>query len=157
MNSKLQLLKLLKKRINLKAKPPWAERAQSRFTWMRPLGPESLEGACLFQGEGIIDYITVIDTSKSAREAAILADEIKPDFDGVDADLVIIATPSNLHASQARELLSKGYHVLVEKLTWLFRIGSRTSSSKRSRVWQDFGSRSAAAVPSCGYSSKSDD
>ena len=44
-----------------------------------------------------------------------MADEIKDDFDDVDADLVIIATPSNLHASQARELLSRGYHVLVEK------------------------------------------
>ena len=74
---------------------------------MRPLGPEPPEGARLFQRErGIIGYITAIDTSKSARKAAILADETKPDFDGVDADLVIIATPSNLHASQARELLS---------------------------------------------------
>ena len=68
-----------------------------------------------FREKGIIDYITVVDTSKSARDAAILADETKSDFDNVDADLVIIATPSNLHASQARDLLSKGYHVLVEK------------------------------------------
>tara|TARA_B100001741_G_scaffold19882_2_gene14869 strand:+ start:1261 stop:2130 length:870 start_codon:yes stop_codon:yes gene_type:complete len=68
-----------------------------------------------FRERGIIGHITVIDTLKSAREAAILADEIKDDFDDVDADLVIIATPSNLHASQARDLLSKGYHVLVEK------------------------------------------
>ncbi len=65
--------------------------------------------------EGIIEYITVVDISKSARSAAILADEVKDDFDDVDADLVIIATPSNLHASQARDLLSNGYHVLVEK------------------------------------------
>ncbi len=65
--------------------------------------------------EGIIEYITVVDISKSARDAAILADEVKDDFDDVDADLVIIATPSNLHASQARDLLSNGYHVLVEK------------------------------------------
>ena len=68
-----------------------------------------------FREKGIIDYITVVDTSKSARDAATLADETKSDFDNVDADLVIIATPSNLHASQARDLLSKGYHVLVEK------------------------------------------
>jgi predicted dehydrogenase len=68
-----------------------------------------------FREKGIIGKITVIDTSEAARDAAILADEIKSDFADVDADLVIIATPSNLHASQARELLSKGYHVLVEK------------------------------------------
>ena len=78
-------------------------------------GQNHLRVLASFRERGIIGYITVIDTSKSAREAAILADETKPDFDGVDADLVIIATPSNLHASQARELLSKGYHVLVEK------------------------------------------
>ena len=71
-------------------------------------GQNHLRVLASFRERGIIDYITVIDTSKSAREAAILADEIKPDFDGVDADLVIIATPSNLHASQARELCQKG-------------------------------------------------
>ena len=82
---------------------------------MRPLGPESLEGACLFQRERDNRLHYSHRYFKISKEAAILADEIKPDFDGVDADLVIIATPSNLHASQARELLSKGYHVLVEK------------------------------------------
>ena len=78
-------------------------------------GQNHLRVLSSFREKGIIDHITVIDTSKSARDAAILADEIKPDFDDVVADLVIIATPSNLHASQARELLSKGYHVFVEK------------------------------------------
>ena len=44
-----------------------------------------------------------------------MADEVRAKMDGVEADLVIIATPSNLHSSQARELMAKGYHVLVEK------------------------------------------
>ena len=78
-------------------------------------GQNHLRVLSSFREKGIIDYITVVDTSKLARDAAILADETKSDFDNVDADLVIIATPSNLHASQARDLLSKGYHVLVEK------------------------------------------
>ena len=78
-------------------------------------GQNHLRVLSSFRDKGIIGQITVIDTSKTARDAAILADEIKSDFADIDADLVIIATPSNLHASQARELLSKGYHVLVEK------------------------------------------
>ena len=78
-------------------------------------GQNHLRVLASMRDEGIIEYITVVDISKSARSAAILADEVKDDFDDVDADLVIIATPSNLHASQARDLLSNGYHVLVEK------------------------------------------
>ena len=78
-------------------------------------GQNHLRVLSSFRDNGIISHITVIDTSKAARDAAILADETKSEFADVDADLVIIATPSNLHASQARELLSKGYHVLVEK------------------------------------------
>lgn len=78
-------------------------------------GQNHLRVLASFRKRGIIDHITVIDTSKSARSAATLADEVKSDFVDVDADLVIIATPSNLHASQAKKLLSKGYHVLVEK------------------------------------------
>ncbi|MFL2961698.1 MAG: Gfo/Idh/MocA family protein [Candidatus Poseidoniaceae archaeon] len=65
--------------------------------------------------EGLVKSITVIDVSKEARDAAILADYTTKSIDGVKADLVIIATPSNLHAAQARELMAKGYHVLVEK------------------------------------------
>ncbi|MBT3657151.1 MAG: Gfo/Idh/MocA family oxidoreductase [Euryarchaeota archaeon] len=65
--------------------------------------------------EGLVKSITVIDTSKEARDAAILADHKTNSIEGVKADLVIIATPSNLHAIQARELMSNGYHVLVEK------------------------------------------
>ena len=78
-------------------------------------GQNHLRVLASFRKRGIIDHITVIDTSKSARSAATLADEVKSDFVDVNADLVIIATPSNLHASQAKKLLSKGYHVLVEK------------------------------------------
>lgn len=68
-----------------------------------------------FRERGLIDRIIVIDTSKTARDAATLADETRVNTDGLEADLVIIATPSSLHASQARELLAKGHHVLVEK------------------------------------------
>ncbi|MBG45192.1 MAG: hypothetical protein CMB76_01580 [Euryarchaeota archaeon] len=68
-----------------------------------------------FRERGLIDRIIVIDTSKTARDAAVLADETRVNTDGLEADLVIIATPSSLHASQARELLAKGHHVLVEK------------------------------------------
>ena len=78
-------------------------------------GQNHLRVLASFREREIIDYITVVDTSKSARDAAILADETKDVFDEIDADLVIIATPSKHHASQARDLLSKGYHVLVEK------------------------------------------
>ena len=78
-------------------------------------GQNHLRVLASFRKRGIIDHITVIDTSKSARSAATLADEVKSDFVDVNADLVIIATPSTLHASQAKKLLSKGYHVLVEK------------------------------------------
>ena len=65
--------------------------------------------------EGLVESIIVVDVSKEARDAAILADHSTNSIDGVKADLVIIATPSNLHAEQARELMSSGYHVLVEK------------------------------------------
>ena len=65
--------------------------------------------------EGIVGKITVVDTSKSAREAAILADTTSSTIDELDAELVIIATPSNLHSIQAIELIKRGHHVLVEK------------------------------------------
>ncbi len=78
-------------------------------------GQNHLRVLSSFRERGIIDRIIVIDTSKTARDAATLADEIKENIDGLEADLVIIATPSSLHASQARELLAKGHHVLVEK------------------------------------------
>lgn len=62
-----------------------------------------------------VKKIFVIDTSQEARDNAVLADETESSIDGVPADLVIIATPSELHSSQAVELIEKGYHVLVEK------------------------------------------
>ncbi len=65
--------------------------------------------------EKLVNSIIVVDTSLTARKSATLADEVKESIDGVDADLVIIATPSKLHALQAKELMSQGYHVLVEK------------------------------------------
>jgi len=67
------------------------------------------------RAEGLVESITVIDISEAARNAAILADHTAKSMDGVEADLVIIATPSNLHSVQARELMSNGYHILVEK------------------------------------------
>jgi len=64
---------------------------------------------------GLVNSITVVDPSPVARISATLADEVRENIDGVEADLVIIATPSSFHSSQAKELMAKGYHVLVEK------------------------------------------
>lgn len=64
---------------------------------------------------GIVNKITVVDVSQSARDSAHEADFVYESMTDVNADLVIIATPSNLHAVQARELMEAGYHVLVEK------------------------------------------
>ncbi len=63
----------------------------------------------------LVRNITVVDTSLEARKLATLADKTVETLDGVEADLVIIATPSYLHADQARDAMADGYHVLVEK------------------------------------------
>ena len=60
---------------------------------------------------GLVGKITVVDISQSARDSAVEADYVSMNMEGVVADLVIIATPSELHADQARELMSKGYHL----------------------------------------------
>lgn len=78
-------------------------------------GKNHLQTLSKLRDEKLVDSISVVDISKEARESAILADQVSETMDGVDADLVIIATPSNLHAKQARQLMAKGYHVLVEK------------------------------------------
>jgi len=78
-------------------------------------GSNHLKVLARLREEGIVRKISVIDTSQDARDRAVLADITKSSFDGVTADLVIIATPSDLHSSQAVELIQKGYHVLVEK------------------------------------------
>ena len=67
------------------------------------------------RASGLVHRITVIDPSLDARESATLADDVREEIQGVEADLVIIASPSILHASQAKDLMAKGYHVLVEK------------------------------------------
>ena len=63
----------------------------------------------------MIESIAVVDTSEAARLSAKSADYTSPTMEGIDADFVVIATPSQLHASQALELLAKNQHVLVEK------------------------------------------
>ena len=63
----------------------------------------------------LIRRITVVDPSLDARKLATLADETVESLDGVEADFVIIATPSHMHADQARNAMAAGYHVLVEK------------------------------------------
>ena len=65
--------------------------------------------------QNIVESITVVDTSAEARKNAVIANDVSETIEGVDADFVIIATPSQHHASQALELLSKNYHILVEK------------------------------------------
>jgi len=64
---------------------------------------------------GIINQITAVDISPDARSKAILADVVTDSFENVFADLVIVATPSDMHANQARDLMEEGFHVLVEK------------------------------------------
>ena len=65
--------------------------------------------------QGLIESIAVIDTSEEARLSAKSADYTSPTMEGIDADFVVIATPSQLHASQALELIENNQHVLVEK------------------------------------------
>ncbi len=65
--------------------------------------------------KGLIGHITVVDPSNEARSAAELADETTVSIQGLQFDFVILATPSNMHSQQARDLLSEGNHVLVEK------------------------------------------
>ncbi len=67
------------------------------------------------RNEGIVDTVHAIDISEIARDASKHADYVSEKIDQQEIDLVIIATPSKLHASQAKELMEKGYHVLVEK------------------------------------------
>ena len=64
---------------------------------------------------GVINRITVIDPSAKARAAAVLADDVAESMEMVNPEVVIIASPSQLHAQQAREALSNGCHVFVEK------------------------------------------
>ena len=64
---------------------------------------------------GVVNHITVVDISSDARSNAILADTVTDSIENVIADLVVVATPSNMHATQARDLMAEGFHVLVEK------------------------------------------
>lgn len=78
-------------------------------------GQNHLRVLASLRDKGLIERVTVVDTSLEARKYAVLADTTSPTMEGVEADFVVIATPSEHHASQARELLSQKYHVLVEK------------------------------------------
>ena len=78
-------------------------------------GNNHLRTLARLRDSGLINKISVVDVSQSARDSATQADFVFKSMDGVSADLVIVATPSDLHAIQARELMAAGYHVLVEK------------------------------------------
>ena len=78
-------------------------------------GQNHLRVLASLRDHGLIESVTVVDTSLEAREYAVLADTTSPTMEGIEADFVVIATPSEYHASQARKLLSQKYHVLVEK------------------------------------------
>ena len=78
-------------------------------------GNNHLKVLANLRDKGLLNHITVVDTSKQVRDAATLADNTKPSMDGVDADFVVVATPSDLHSEQSQKLISNGYHVLVEK------------------------------------------
>ena len=78
-------------------------------------GKNHLKVLANLRDEGLVDHITVVDISKQVRDLATLADETKSSMDGVKADFVVVATPSELHSEHSRKLISNGYHVLVEK------------------------------------------
>ena len=78
-------------------------------------GTNHLKVLANLRDKGLLNHITVVDTSKQVRDAATLADETNSSMVGVDADFVVVATPSNLHSEQSQKLISNGYHVLVEK------------------------------------------
>ena len=78
-------------------------------------GKNHLKVLANLRDKGLVSHITVVDISKQIRDSATLADETKSSMDGVDADFVVIATPSDLHSKHSQKLISSGYHVLVEK------------------------------------------
>ena len=78
-------------------------------------GKNHLKVLASLRDRGILNKITVVDISKVARNAALLADETKSSMEGVEADFVVVATPSELHSEHSQKLISNGYHVLVEK------------------------------------------
>ena len=78
-------------------------------------GKNHLKVLASLRDKGILNKITVVDISKVARNAALLADETKSSMEGVEADFVVVATPSELHSEHSQKLISNGYHVLVEK------------------------------------------
>lgn len=78
-------------------------------------GHNHLRTLSLLKEQGLIESIAVVDTSEEARLGAKSADYTSPTMEGIDADFVVIATPSQLHAVQALELLENNQHVLVEK------------------------------------------
>ncbi len=78
-------------------------------------GENHLKVLANLRDEGLVNHITVVDISKQVRDLATLADETKSSMDGVDADFVVVATPSDLHSEHSQKLISDGYHVLVEK------------------------------------------
>ena len=62
-----------------------------------------------------INRITVIDHDEHALSKVTTADEKLLDVRGLNADGVIIATPSQTHAELAKSLLRSGHDLLVEK------------------------------------------
>ncbi len=78
-------------------------------------GSNHLRTLARLRDSGIVGKISVVDISETVRNQAELADFTAINIDDVDADLVIIATPSNLHSKQAIEMIRKGKLVLVEK------------------------------------------
>ena len=78
-------------------------------------GSNHLRTLAELRESGIVGKISVVDISEDARNQAELADYTSANIEDVDADLVIIATPSYLHSQQAIDMIRRGKHVLVEK------------------------------------------
>ena len=78
-------------------------------------GNNHLKTLARLRDSGLINKISVVDVSQSARDSATQADFVFKSMDGVSADLVIVATHSDHHAIHTRELMAAGYRELVEK------------------------------------------
>lgn len=67
------------------------------------------------------ELVAVCDTDPVALQGAVFStgarayDNLSALLDGSDADIVVLATPSGLHASQAIQVAKAGRHVMTEK------------------------------------------
>lgn len=76
-------------------------------------GTKHLQALAELRSEGLIHRVIACDTNPS--EHLSIADSVITSTQEVNSHLAIIATPPETHSEIARELLTKGIHLLVEK------------------------------------------